>query len=62
MLDTKYIIYNPEAAPIKNSGALGNVWFVSSDKFVGNADEEIGETGRALFAFLDQEENASKTR
>ena len=25
-------------------------------------DEEIGETGRALFAFLDQEENASKTR
>ena len=25
-------------------------------------DEEIGETGRALFAFLDQEENSSKTR
>ena len=25
-------------------------------------DEEIGETGRALFAFLDQDENASQTR
>ena len=25
-------------------------------------DEEIGETGRALLAFLDQEENAAKTR
>lgn len=26
------------------------------------ADEEIGETGRALFAFLDQEKNASTPR
>jgi|GEM_PF-613299 len=25
-------------------------------------DEEIGEAGRALFAFLDQEESAAKTR
>jgi hypothetical protein len=25
-------------------------------------DEELGETGRSLFAFLDQEENASPTR
>ncbi len=25
------------------------------------ADEEIGENGRLLFTFLDQEENASKT-
>ena len=25
-------------------------------------DAEIGETGRSLFAFLDQEENASTTR
>ena len=25
-------------------------------------DEEIGEAGRSLFAFLDQEENASTTR
>ena len=26
------------------------------------ADEEIGEAGRSLSAFLDQEENASTTR
>lgn len=26
------------------------------------ADEEIGEAGRSLFAFLDQEENASTKR
>ena len=26
------------------------------------SDEEIGEAGRALFAFLDQEENASTKR
>ena len=26
------------------------------------ADEEIGEAGRSLSAFLDQEENASATR
>ena len=26
------------------------------------ADEEIGEAGKALFGFLDQEENATGTR
>ena len=26
------------------------------------ADEEIGEAGKALFGFLDQEENAAGTR
>jgi hypothetical protein len=26
------------------------------------ADEEIGEAGKALFGFLDQEENAARTR
>lgn len=26
------------------------------------ADEEIGEAGKALFGFLDQEENAAHTR
>lgn len=26
------------------------------------SDEEIGDAGRSLFAFLDQEENASTTR
>ncbi len=26
------------------------------------SDEELGEAGKALFAFLDHEENASQTR
>jgi len=26
------------------------------------SDEEIGEAGKALFAFLDREENAARTR
>ena len=26
------------------------------------ADEEIGEAGKTLFGFLDQEENAARTR
>jgi len=41
MLNTKYIIYNPGAAPITNKFALGNAWFVDNYKMVANANEEI---------------------
>ena len=41
MLNAKYLIYNPEAAPIQNSHALGSVWLVSKYKIVENADQEI---------------------
>ncbi len=41
MLNTKYIIYNPNAAPLLNNNALGNAWFVNSVKIVADANEEI---------------------
>jgi len=41
MLNTKYIIVNPQAAPIVNTHRLGNAWFVDKIKTVKNADEEI---------------------
>ena len=41
MMNTKYLIINPDAAPILNRGALGNAWFVNEVKFVPNADAEI---------------------
>jgi hypothetical protein len=41
MLNTKYFIYSPEAAPVLNSHALGSVWLVNKYKIVDNADQEI---------------------
>jgi hypothetical protein len=41
LLNTRYIILNPDEAPIKNDHAMGNAWFVSDYKVVRNADEEV---------------------
>ncbi|HEX2968897.1 MAG TPA: hypothetical protein VHO46_07300, partial [Bacteroidales bacterium] len=41
MLDTKYVIGNPDAQPLINNYALGNAWFVEKPVFVENANEEI---------------------
>ncbi len=41
MLNTRYVIINPQSIPLKNSYALGNAWFVNEIKEVANADEEI---------------------
>ena len=41
MLNTKYVIYNPDAAPIINANALGNAWFAEKPLIVDNANQEI---------------------
>ena len=41
MMNTKYIIYDLNSAPLLNPDALGNAWFVNGYKMVNNADEEI---------------------
>lgn len=41
MLNTKYIILDPNAQPLLNKNALGNAWLVGSYKLVEGADEEM---------------------
>jgi len=46
MLNTKYVIYSPEAPPLVNNKALGNAWFVENPLFADNANEEISGVNR----------------
>jgi hypothetical protein len=41
MLNTRYVIVNPNGQPIPNKSAFGDVWFVDRVKWVGNANVEI---------------------
>jgi hypothetical protein len=41
MLNTKYIIYNPNQAPVINPDANGNAWFIKKVQLVDNADQEL---------------------
>ncbi len=44
MLNTKYFIFptgNSQTAPLQNTYAYGNAWFVENVKYVQNANEEI---------------------
>ncbi len=43
MLNTRYIIVNPNSAPMVNTFAMGNAWFTEEIVVVANADEEIDQ-------------------
>ncbi len=41
MLNSKFIIYNPNAQPIINNNAMGNAWFVKNIKSVSSPEQAI---------------------
>ncbi|MEX0986977.1 MAG: YfhO family protein [Bacteroidales bacterium] len=41
MLNTRFIIINPDGAPLTNTHAMGNCWFVDDVKIAENADDEL---------------------
>ena len=41
MLNTRYVIYNPEAPPLINPLAMGNAWFVERPLIVNAANQEL---------------------
>ena len=57
MLNTRYIILNPDGAPLRNPANLGTAWFVQNIQVVATADEEIAAVGTinpATTAVVDQ--------
>ena len=58
MLNTKYIIYNPEAAPLENPCAFGNAWIVNDIVWAATPNEEfdaLADTDLRHTAILHQE-------
>ncbi len=45
MLNTKYIIYNPDVEPLENPCAFGNAWMVDNVKWVETPNEEFDALG-----------------
>lgn len=61
MLNTRYLIYDADRPPIRNTNALGAAWFVDELKWVEDADAEIMEVGRidpARTAVVDERHRA----
>ena len=46
MLNMRYLIYNPDYAPIKNNHALGNAWFIDNVQITENSDDEMTRLGK----------------
>lgn len=45
MLNMRYLLYNPEAAPVRTTKGVGNAWFVNTVKTVQTPDEEMNALG-----------------
>lgn len=61
MLNLRYLLFNPQAAPLSTAVGLGNAWFVQDVKRVQTPKEEIlaiGEVDVANVAILNKEEEA----
>jgi len=65
MLNTKYLIYNPQYPPLINKNAMGNAWFVREAVLAENANAELAAlinidlTSQAVVdkIFIDQVKN-----
>ncbi len=57
MINTKYLILNPNGAPLQNSAAMGHGWLVNKYQLVENADQEylaLGNTNLKQTAVVDK--------
>ncbi len=58
MMNTKYVIYNPNAQPFENPFAMGNAWTVNNIRWVDTPNEEIdaiGDTDLEHTAIINKE-------
>ncbi|MBL0127274.1 MAG: hypothetical protein IPP83_07390 [Flavobacteriales bacterium] len=62
MLNTRYLVYDPERPPIMNTNAYGSAWFVDELRYVKDANEEITALGTidpARTALVDERYHAA---